>query len=216
MTAAELRHVTRAYGRHIALKNVSLSVDRGEVLGLVGPNGAGKTTLLRILAGLIRPQHGARWVAQPGAERTVYFGGERTLPPGVRDCAWAQLWTGISRAGAGRAFGVLSRGTRQRAGLEAMLARSSISLLILDEPWEGLDPESTRWLTAALIAARAEGTAIVVSSHRIYDLAAVCDRCAILARGQVRGNIVCCTAGGSLDARSELLFRAFDRAVVGR
>jgi ABC-2 type transport system ATP-binding protein len=215
MTAAELRHVTRRYGRRVALDNVSLAVDSGEILGLVGPNGAGKTTLLRIFAGLVRPHRGAVWINRAGSDPIVYFGGERTLPPAMSDRRWMTMWTGSPGPATGRRLGVLSRGTRQRIGLEAMLAAPSIQLLLLDEPWEGLDPDASRWLSAALIARRAEGTAILVSSHRIYDLAAVCDRCGFLADGRIGPGVVACHPGVSIEERSALLLTEFDRVMAG-
>jgi ABC-2 type transport system ATP-binding protein len=212
MTVVELRCVTKRYDRHVALDEVSLSVDATELVGLVGPNGAGKTTLLRVLAGLVRVDVGARWLAYNDPNAVVYFGGERTLPSDVTSRQWNRLWSGAARPGRSRPLGVLSRGTRQRIGLDAMLGRPGIAVLLLDEPWEGLDPDGARWLSASLIALRAEGTAIVVSSHRIHDLAEVCDRCVFLVDGRLRRDAVICQPGTSLSERSSVLLAAFDRA----
>jgi ABC-2 type transport system ATP-binding protein len=175
--------VSKRYGPRIALDNVSLSIRGGEITGLIGPNGAGKTTLLRIAAGLVRPSAGrATWAT----ESLVYFAGEQTLPRHVSAAAWRALWRSpYAPASPKRRFGILSRGTRQRLGLDAALARGA-AVLLLDEPWEGLDPDASRWLTSALLARRRSGTAIVVSSHRLHDLAAVCDRAVFLASGRIR------------------------------
>ncbi len=117
-----------------------------------------------------------------------YFAGEPSLPPHVTARAWRHVWGIPSRAGnESRRLGVLSRGTRQRIGLEAVLAGTAEQLLLLDEPWEGLDPDASRWLAARLVQVRNAGVAVVVSSHRIHDLAAVCDRCVCLARGRLVG-----------------------------
>src|SRR5205823_8796104 len=87
-----------------------------------------------------------------------------------------------------RPLGVLSRGTRQRVGLEAVMAAPGTALLLLDEPWEGLDPDASRWLSDELVLSGRRGISIVVSSHRIYDLAAVCSRCEFLVQGRIAPN----------------------------
>ena len=239
MSVAAALRVSKRYGRLTAIDNVTLSLDGGEIVGLIGANGAGKTTLLRMLAGLIRPTSGHVQPPHATAQRpTGYFGGERTLPPWVSAKQWMALATprghtvtpqrlvtrlrnsltfsgwGIPPGGVAprsdapdiptrRAFpawrgapedwsphlrdaalGVLSRGSRQRLGLEAILAGSS-SLLLLDEPWEHLDPDANEWLSQALSNQRRGGAAILISSHRLHDLAALCDRCVFLQEGRV-------------------------------
>jgi ABC-type multidrug transport system ATPase subunit len=74
-----------------------------------------------------------------------------------------------------RRLRTLSRGARQLAGLRAILAPASLDLIVLDEPWEGLDPDGARWLTALLTSKRDRGSAVIVSSHRLHDLAGLCD-----------------------------------------
>jgi ABC-2 type transport system ATP-binding protein len=217
MPVAAAVNLSKAYGRHQALDNVTLAVERGEVLGLIGPNGAGKTTLLRILAGLMRPTAGSvRVEGSRSGETTRYFGGEHTLPPNVRADGWLSLWRSPAAASAPRrAFGVLSRGTRQRWGLEAMLAGTNSTLLLLDEPWEGLDPDATRWLSETVLAKRAAGAGAIVSSHRIHDLSDVCDRCVFLIGGRLATEQVICGTIPNAD-RSRMLFEAFDRWRGGR
>ena len=70
----------------------------------------------------------------------------------------------------------LSRSTRQLLGLRTALGRHPLSLIVLDEPWEGLDPDATRWLSSTLASKRDRGAAVVLSSHRLHDLAGVCDK----------------------------------------
>src|SRR6266853_6125372 len=118
---ARLVRVSKYYGRRSALIDVTLNVAAAEVVGLVGPNGAGKTTLLRILAGLVRPSSGT--IESSGIPRVAYFGGEHTLPGDVS----ARRWCSFRRSSDAsqvtrRRFGVLSRGTRQRIGLDATLS----------------------------------------------------------------------------------------------
>ncbi len=69
----------------------------------------------------------------------------------------------------------LSRGARQLVGLRTSLAPASLGLIVLDEPWEGLDPDGARWLSSLLTSKRDRGSAVVVSSHRLHDLAGICD-----------------------------------------
>lgn len=187
----EVVALTRRYRRRVVFERISLRVGPGEILGIVGPNGAGKTTLLRIIVGLMRPSAGVIRV-EPGPEqangscRLSYFGGESTLPARVRVRTWFRLiGAGLRPTSDGRRLGRLSRGSRQAAGLRAMLELRQPSLIVLDEPWEGLDPGATRWLSAALRGHRANGATILVSSHRLHDLAGVCDRYAFLVNGSL-------------------------------
>jgi ABC-type multidrug transport system ATPase subunit len=239
MSVAAALRVSKRYGRLTAIDDVTLTLDGGEIVGLIGANGAGKTTLLRMLAGLVRPSGGHIQPPHATTQRpTGYFGGECTLPPWVSARQWMALatprghavnpqrlvsrlrssltssWWGIPPGGVAprsdapdiptrRAFsawrrapvnpsphfrdaalGVLSRGSRQRLGLEAILA-GSFALLLLDEPWEHLDPDANEWLSQALSNQRRDGAAILISSHRLHDLAALCDRCVFLDRGRV-------------------------------
>ena len=218
MLRGELEDVTKSYGRHTVVRDVSLAVGPGEIVGLIGPNGAGKTTLLRLFAGLIRPTRGA--VRIPAADRPAlvrYFAGEHSLPPEVRTNRWLALWSAPAMARAdGRriagTLGTLSRGTRQRVGLEAMLADPDVMLLLLDEPWEGLDPDASRWLSEELLKRRAAGAGVIVSSHRIHDLADVCDRCVFLVGGRLSPESLAAPVWDGVGERSALLFAAFDRA----
>jgi ABC-2 type transport system ATP-binding protein len=180
-TKLELAAVTKSFGAQKVLDRAWLDVARGETVGLVGANGAGKTTLIRIAAGLMAPNQGrVRWSEPP--PRLRYFGGEMTLPPDVTARAWGRLF-GI-RLDDGRRMGQLSRGNRQFLGLRLALAGSDADLILLDEPWEGLDPAGAAWLTSALYRWRTSGAAILVSSHRLHDLDAACTRFVLLRGGR--------------------------------
>lgn len=208
---AKLVNVSKRFGRHVALHDVTLAFTPSSIVGIVGPNGAGKTTMLRILANLLRPSIGT--VRQSDPDQIRYFGGERTLPPSVSARRWSALWSSeLARDTPARRFGVLSRGTRQRIGLETTLACPDPVLLLLDEPWEGLDPDASRWLSDALVKRRANGSTVVVSSHRIHDLASICDRCEFIVGGRVAGNSITCAADLSNDDRVARLFAGFDEA----
>jgi len=184
-TRIELASVQKTFGRHRVLDHLWLQVRSGEAVGLLGANGAGKTTLLRIAAGLVRPDGGAvRWPpVMPFTTPSLrYFGGEMTLPPHVSARRWASLF-GIVTAER-RPIGRLSRGSRQTLGLRALLAGPPTDILLLDEPWEGLDPSGAKWLTDTLRHWTRSGTAILISSHRLYDLDSVCTRFVMLDEGR--------------------------------
>jgi ABC-2 type transport system ATP-binding protein len=180
-TRLELAAVSKTFGTHRVLNQVSLRVGAGEAVGLIGGNGAGKTTLLRMAAGLVRPDGGC---VRYGAARPAlrYFGGEMTLPPDVRVRRWASLFG--RQMDDRRRIGELSRGSRQFVGLRLVLAGGDVDLLLLDEPWEGLDPAGSDWLTDRLRRWREQGAALLISSHRLHDLDSMCTRFVMLERGR--------------------------------
>jgi ABC-2 type transport system ATP-binding protein len=175
--------VQKRYGKVEVLRSLDLEVGPREIVGLIGPNGAGKTTLLRILLGLVSPTAGH---VTRSAGPVAYFAGGQTLPPRARADRWSR-W--VSRGAVlpreSRRVRTLSRGTRQMVGLEAVLAMPGAELIVLDEPWETLDPDASRWLTKTLASRREAGSGILVSSHRLHDLAGLCDRYAFLIEGRV-------------------------------
>ena len=177
----ELAAVTKSFGSQRVLDQLWLQLQAGEIVGLVGANGAGKTTMLRIAAGLMMPdQGGVRWAQSPPLVR--YFGGEMTLPPDLPARRWARLF-GV-RMEDRRAIGQLSRGSRQFLGLRIVLAGSGADLVLLDEPWEGLDAGGSAWLATALRRWRAAGAGILISSHRLHDLDQTCTRFVLLRSGR--------------------------------
>lgn len=181
----ELAAVTKAFGARPVLSQTWLQVRAGEIVGLVGANGAGKTTLLRIAAGLVLPDGGAvRWssMADVDRARVRYYGGEMTLPPSIPIRRWTALFD--AAIDDRRRIGQLSRGSRQILGLRVLLSGADADLLLLDEPWEGLDPEGSAWLTAEVRRWQVEGAALLISSHRLHDLDAVCTRYLLLEGGR--------------------------------
>jgi ABC-type multidrug transport system ATPase subunit len=199
-----LAGVGAAYRGRTVFENANLFVNPGDVLGLIGPNGAGKTTLLRIAAGLIRPACGR--ILSAGA--ILYFGGESTMPGRCGGERWARLFG--AAVGTKRPLARLSRGTRQLLGLGAFLTRDDWAIGLLDEPWEGLDPAGSRWLTGALRGHAARGAAIVISSHRLHDAAEVCSSYAFLAHGRLRAVEPYDLTGADAPVRAADLARAFD------
>jgi ABC-2 type transport system ATP-binding protein len=175
------RDLAARYGRREVFHGLSFELDAGQSLGVIGPNGAGKTTLLRVIAGLLTASGGELSGADgyPHAAirtlQTAYFAGDFTLPGAVRARDWGTLGTGNMITPERRRIRTLSRGTRQLLGLRTVLSRPHLDLIVLDEPWEALDHDASRWLTRTLESKRDRGAAVVLASHALQDLAGLCD-----------------------------------------
>jgi ABC-2 type transport system ATP-binding protein len=185
-----VRAIAARYGTREVFHGVGFELRGGQALGVIGPSGAGKTTLLRMLVGLMHPAAGE--IRLDGREPrdaivrvgVAYFAGEGTLPGVVRAARWGTLGTGDDVTTERRRLRTLSRGTRQLLGLRTVLGREPLRLVVLDEPWEGLDPDAARWLSVMVETKRDRGAAVVLSSHRLHDLAGVCDSYLCLAGHQ--------------------------------
>jgi len=206
-----VRGLGRRYGTHPALAGVDLQLRRGEVLGLLGPNGAGKSTCLQILSGNLAPSSGEVQVlgldlihSPCPAKRHIGYLPER--PPLYSDmrvdeylayCArlrgvprwqraeavdWAKARCGLADAGS-RPIIKLSKGYRQRLGLAQAIIHAP-DLVILDEPTEGLDPVQIREVRG-LIRGLAADCGLILSSHILSEVQAVCSRVLILRDGRV-------------------------------
>jgi ABC-type multidrug transport system ATPase subunit len=212
-----VRQLSAHRRRRLMAQAVSFDLRAGQVLGVVGANGSGKTTLLRTLVGFLSPAAGEVRIdgrLPPDALRvapTAYFAGEATLPGFVRASAWGSLGTGEVVMTDRRRIRALSRSMRQLLGLRTALGRHPLRLVVLDDPWEGLDPDATRWLSATLEAKRDRGAAIVVSSPRLHDLAGVCDKYLFLT-GAVPTLVRAHEIARSGLVSAEQLVEAFDRA----
>lgn len=205
-----LENVSKRYGTRLAVANVSFSVLEGEIVGLVGPNGAGKTTLMRIIAGLIRNFDGEVWIegcrARIGRQHTVRRIGCMIESPGfypflsgldnlVFLSAWSgrvskeQLSDAVERVGLAndvhRKVGHYSMGMRQRLAIALSILHRP-SLLLLDEPANGLDPNGVREMRDILRRiVDGQRTAILISSHNLVEIERICNRVVILHRGRV-------------------------------
>ncbi|MBV8431111.1 MAG: ABC transporter ATP-binding protein [Solirubrobacterales bacterium] len=209
MPAVRVGGVVKRFGATCALDRVDLEVDEGEVWGLLGPNGAGKTTLLRILFGLVAADAG--WVELFGRARDSgtsaaldgvagfveapsfypYLSGRANLellaeldgtgsPARVDEALERVQLTG---RGSDRVSGY-STGMKQRLGIAAALLRAP-RLLLLDEPTAGLDPEGVRDMAAMVRDLAGQGVAILISSHQIGEIEAVCHGYTMLRSGRV-------------------------------
>jgi ABC-type multidrug transport system ATPase subunit len=175
------RDLGARYSRRDVFHGLTFQLCANQSLGVIGPNGAGKTTLLRVIAGLLRPSEGDLRVRDLPPRHAVsrvnvaYFAGDFTLPGSVRACDWGSLATGDAITPERRRIRTLSRGTRQLLGLRTVLSRPHLGLVILDEPWEALDVDASRWLVRTLEAKRDRGAAVILASHDPHDLAGLCD-----------------------------------------
>ena len=206
VAAVRARGVSKSFGDVVALDHVDLDVEPGQVHGLVGPNGAGKSTLLGLLLGLavadggrleilgaptgagLVPAGVAGFVDGPGLypsltarQNLVAFASLRGAA--VTGVAAALDQVGLADVADDRVRG-FSLGMRQRLGLaSAMLTEPA--LLVLDEPGNGLDPAGRRHVNRVLAGLASRGTAVVLSSHRMDDLAELCSDITILSTGRV-------------------------------
>lgn len=200
-------NMTKAFGTAQAVRGVSLAVPRGMIYGVLGPNGAGKTTTLRMLLGIIDPDSGARRLLGQKEPRTVnhrvgYLPEERGLYPGMKAreaIAFMGALRGMRLAEARRrgiemmtAAGLgaatdkkirdLSKGMAQLVQLLGSIVHQP-ELIVLDEPFSGLDPVNQEQLEALIRAERDRGATIIFSTHVMAHAERLCERIAIIAGG---------------------------------
>lgn len=212
MIVLETAGIRKEYGTLVAVNDVNLSIDKGNVVGLIGPNGAGKTTLLRMLATLLYPTsgHGRLFGFDLVKDRLNIRERIGFLPDFFnlyRDLTLCECLEFFARAYkvesgqiAGRINDVLkyvdldskrkdfirnlSRGMVQRLGLAALLVHSP-DVLLLDEPASGLDPKARLQLRDLLQKLRQEGKTIIISSHILAELSSFCTHIAIMNKGHI-------------------------------
>jgi ABC-2 type transport system ATP-binding protein len=205
----ELKGLTRRYGDVVALDGVSFTVGEGQMFGFVGPNGAGKTTAMRIVLGVLEPDAGeVRWQGRPiddAARRQAgYMPEERGLyqkmkvqdqleylarlhglsPKDARESTayWLERLGVVERAG--DRIEALSLGNQQRVQLAAALVHRP-ELLVLDEPFSGLDPVGVDALAEVLAEQAAGGVPVIFSSHQLDLVERLCEAVAIINRGRL-------------------------------
>lgn len=208
----ETKDLTKKYGDFVAVDHLNLSVAEGEVFGLLGPNGAGKTTTILMVLGLTEPSEGSVQVLglnparQPLSVKShvgympdqVGFYDELTARENLtyiaklngiaREEASQRIKEALARVGLGklgnRRVGTFSRGMRQRLGVADVLIKQP-GIIIMDEPTQGLDPESAHEFLDMVRELKREGITILLASHLLYQVQAVCDRVGLFHRGRM-------------------------------
>lgn len=209
MAVLEIEGVSKSYGTVRALDGCTFSAAPGRLVGLLGPNGAGKTTLMRCLLGLVEPDAGVmRWrgapIGPPERRRFGYMPEERGLYPSMavdEQVSYFARLSGLSRSAAARAMhrvlgrvGLaamsgrrveqLSHGNQQRVQLAVALVHEP-DVLILDEPFAGLDPLGVQDLGALLRELTADGTTLLFSSHQLDLVQHLCQDVITMDHGRV-------------------------------
>lgn len=222
----EVKDVTKSYGPIEALRGVSLDIHQGEIVGLLGPNGAGKTTLMKILTGYLQPDGGA--VTIDGLDvltqtraiqaRIGYLPDNVPLYPELSVQAYLKLMADLREIPEAeqprylsaaiyatalqerltQPIGTLSKGFRQRVGLaQAILHKPKF--LVFDEPTVGLDPTQIVEIRR-LIKRLAQNSTILLSTHILSEVEALCDRVIIILNGQIKADQRLSTLAATADA----------------
>ena len=211
----DTQNLTKRYGQHLALDNLTLQIHKGEVFGYIGPNGAGKTTTFRILCGLLDPSEGKATIAgedvtndKDRIKQLVGF-----LPDNFGTYPTLRVWEYLDFFAAAyklprksrperidyclrianaiefrdKLVGALSRGMKQRVGIAKTLLHDP-QVLILDEPAATIDPRARIEMRRLLRELADLGKAVLVSSHILPELADVCDTVGILQQGKLVAN----------------------------
>jgi len=212
-TALEIRGVAKRYAEHVAVRDLSLTVPEGAVYGLLGPNGAGKTTTIRMILNIIAPDVGTiRILGRPNTETAVldrlgYLPEERGLykKMAVRDVLrFLAALKGVARPEADRRIDAwlerlalrteakdwgqakvdeLSRGMQQKVQFIGTLLHDP-DLVILDEPFSGLDPINAQALKDTVVDLKRRGRTVIFSTHLMENAERLCDAVCIIARGE--------------------------------
>jgi ABC-2 type transport system ATP-binding protein len=209
MAFLEVRSVSKSYQNHQALKNITIEVDKGRILGLLGPNGAGKTTLIRMINRILAPDSGSIWLdgTELGPEhsrRMGYLPEERGLYKKMKigeQLLYLSRLRGMSSDQAltaakkwmtrlemqswwNKKAEELSKGMQQKVQLVAALMHDP-DLLILDEPFSGFDPVNAQLLKDIILERRAAGTTLLISTHRMETVEDLCDDVVLIHRAEV-------------------------------
>ncbi len=221
MPVIETRDLVKRYGRIVALNGVSLSVPRGEIFGLLGQNGAGKTTLIKVLLGLTQATEGsANLLDHPAGTTRIrrqvgYLPEDHRFPDYHSGYTLLDFYASLlevpyagRRERIERSLEVVglrdrmhyklrtySKGMKQRVGIAQALLHDP-ELIFLDEPTDGVDPVGRREIRDMMLGLKKEGRTIFLNSHLLGEVERVCDRVAILRRGETvtQGTVEALTA----------------------
>lgn len=208
--SVKLEHIYKTIGKQTILRDLSLEIHEGEIVGLLGPNGAGKSTLMKILTGLWQFDKGRATVCgvdmgkapHDVASFVGYLPENNPLYDDMYVKEYLQFMADVSgkqtdvellidavglRPEIGKKIGQLSKGYRQRVGLAQALSGDP-KLLILDEPTTGLDPNQLDEIRA-LIRRLSEGRTIILSTHILQEVSLMCSHVVILSKGEIKADL---------------------------
>jgi ABC-2 type transport system ATP-binding protein len=196
MTTVSVSHISKAFGDVQAVADVSFEVQAGEIFGLLGPNGAGKTTTIRMLLDIFQPDSGEVSVFGGRPEERGLYKDLKLEPTLVflatlkgmdEPTARSRLAEWLERldlyAYRQKKIQELSRGMQQKAQLIATLLHEP-DLIVVDEPFSGLDPVNTRLVKEIMEEQRQAGRTILMSTHQMYQVEALCNRIVLINRGR--------------------------------
>ena len=208
MPAVELSHIAKAFGPVQAVSDVSFAVNQGEIFGLLGPNGSGKTTSIRVMLDIFKADAGTAAVLNGPMDETKknrvgYMPEERGLYQDIRleEClVYLATLKGVSKAEAQRRLQPylerfdlaehktkklkeLSKGMQQKAQIISTVLHEP-ELLIMDEPFSGLDPVNTQLAKDLMLELRGKGATIVMSTHIMHQVEEMCHRIVLINRGR--------------------------------
>ena len=209
MPAVELTHITKSFGTLKAVDDCSFTIEKGELFGLLGPNGAGKTTSIRVMLDIFKPESGSVSIlggamTEAKKDRIGYMPEERGMYQDIpldRCLAYLGSLKGMSQAEVKQGADVylerfdlaahrhkkvkeLSKGMQQKAQVIATLLHRP-ELLIVDEPFAGLDPVNTQMIKDLLREQREAGVTVVLCSHQMHLVEELCDRIVLIDHGKV-------------------------------
>jgi len=204
MAIIQTDHLSKHYGDITALDDVSISIDKGQIVGLLGPNGSGKTTLLKLLNDLIKPTSGDLTVngMKPGIETkkiVAYLPDRNALPDYMTTNQLIRLYEDFfpdfSRSKAedmihdlgidfSQQLKKMSKGTKEKLQLSLVMAREA-EVYLLDEPIGGVDPATRDYILRTIISNYNENAVVVISTHLISDIESVLDDVIFLKEGKV-------------------------------
>jgi ABC-2 type transport system ATP-binding protein len=208
MPTVEISHISKSFGTLKAVDDVSFEVEKGEIFGLLGPNGAGKTTAIRVMLDIFKPDHGNISIlggpmTEAKKDRIGYMPEERGMYQDIpldRCLTYLASLKGLTPGEAHsriinylqrfdlmssryKKVKELSKGMQQKAQLITTLIHTP-ELVIIDEPFSGLDPVNTQMVKDLLIEQRDKGVTILMSTHQMHQVEELCDRIVLIDHGR--------------------------------